>query len=141
MHYSLPTCRLLMDGCLRALSVNKSTNKNANSHISREGTRPKSLPHVPFLLSLLSTKLHSLPVSLSLTHTFTVAHALSLSLSPSLLTGRRPNEEDRFTYLSFILFFHHLSSLSRLNPHSLSLPCAQSCSYISSCCQSKIQPF
>lgn len=52
--------------------LNKSTNKNANSHISREGTQPKTLPHIPRLPSSLSTKLRSPSLMLSLARSFAV---------------------------------------------------------------------
>lgn len=116
-----------------ACPLNKSTNKNANSHISREGTQPKSLPHIPFLSVSLSTKLHSL--SLFVSHTQTHTKLLIPSLLPLLLLDRRLNEEDRFTYLSFTFFFSPLwlSSLNRFNSHSLSPLHTQTCAYIIWC--------
>lgn len=113
--------------------LNKSTNKNANSHISSEATKPESLPHT--LSALLS--IHKAPhfQSLALSLTCRNAHSCSYFYSLFFLCCW---QEDRLTYLSCSVFVYELSSLRRLYSHSGSLFRAQICTYISSWCQSKI---
>lgn len=107
--------------------LNKSTNKNANFHISREGTQPKSVPHFSCLTSFLSTKLHMLSVSYGLTCTHIHKHTLSLSVflfhPLCWQTGHQMRETDLLAWASFSFFvnYHPLTDLTLIHFLSLTL--------------------